>query len=340
MKEPFDFEFPAELQKDLRYSEECPDDFEPKVSYAKVSYQVMPGLSILKQLYSGTNIFSALLHGQVASRVIVTTIVKEAFVAFVYVMHGEVSFQMRGLSEMVVIDQGKCFIFYVPAGVYPSPWIPCQFTLAYFVLHPRLVTKIFDDYPELQLAFSKLLQADPEPAMYPVCSISKSMQVQLRKIGNYQQQRMLATESAIMAQFSELLEAQLQQLNSHQYSSAGTLEIAMRVYEYIRDHAMLGPLPKVEEIADKHNIGHRTLLREFKTRFGITLKDFVNHEKMDAAHYLLVKDRLAVHEVSQRLGYADIQSFSRIFRKYFDYPPAEAKHHPVYKITKVSKNAK
>lgn len=139
---------------------------------------------------------------------------------------------------------------------------------------------------------------------------------------------MLATESAIMSQFSELLEAQLQQLNTHQYSSAGKLEIAMRVYEYIRDHAMIGPLPRVEEIADKHNIGHRTLLREFKTRFGITLKDFINLERMDAAHYLLAKDHLSVTAVSLRLGYGDPQSFSRKFRTHFGYSPSDAVNHP------------
>ncbi|TCD02725.1 helix-turn-helix transcriptional regulator [Pedobacter psychroterrae] len=328
MKEPFDFEYPTELLNDLSYSEECPLDFEPKISYAKVSYQVMANLSVLKQLYSGTNIFTALLYGSVARKVMVNTIVKEAFVAFMYVMKGEVSFQMQGRPERVVIDQGKCFILYVPAGVYSSPWLPGKCTLAYFVLHPRLVAKIFGDYPELHPAFNNLLQQDPEPRLYHVCNISKSMQVQLRKLGSYQQQRKLVTESAILAMFSELLETQLQQLNRHQYSSVGTLEIAMRVYEYIRDHAILGPLPKVEEIADHHHIGHRTLLREFKNRFGITLKDFITQEKMDAAHYLLAKDHLSVTDVSQRLGYGDPQSFSRKFRNHFNYSPSDAVNHP------------
>lgn len=340
MKEPVNFEFPAELISEAITDDRCPKDFYPRISYATVSHQVMSKLRVLKQFYSGSNIYTALLHAEVKESVVVNTRVAKGFLGFFYVMEGEVSFQMQGQLEMVCIERAQCFILYVPPGVYPAPWLPCKSTVAYFVLHTRLVRKTFNDYPELQAPFSKLLQKDSIPGIYHICSISRVMFIQLRKISSYQQDKSLTTEPAILILFNGLLEAQLQQLNTHKYSSIGTLEIAMRVYEYIRDNALLGPLPKVEEIATAHHIGHRTLLREFKNRFGLTLKDFINQEKMDAAHHLLVMDKLAVYKVSQLLGYADVQSFTRIFRSYFDYPPAEAKLHPIWRIRKMSKKAK
>ncbi|TKC07502.1 helix-turn-helix domain-containing protein [Pedobacter frigoris] len=338
MKEPLSFNFPAELLKEISHHDKCPDDLEPKISYAQVNYIVGPKLRLLKQSYSGSNIFITLFHAHITDSFAVTTIVPQAFLGFFYIMEGEINFLMRGKSEMICLKQGTCFVMYVPAGEYSSPWFPGKSMVAYFVLHPHLLGKMHDDYPELQLPIKKLLQNDSDPNIFHVCEISKAMHLYLRNLGNYTQQRILGIEAAILKLFNELLEAHLQQESPQRFSQPGRLEIVIRVYEYIRYHSFLGPLPTVEEFADMFNISHRTLARTFFKTFKVTVKDFCDQEKMDAAHYLIAQDNLSVKSVSERFGYGDPQSFSRKFKKHFGFSPTDAKKHaPFLNTRKVSK---
>jgi len=341
MKEPFAFEFPVELLNEAIYHDECPRHFYPKISYAQVSYMVMPKLQLLKQRYSGSNIYIALLHSQITESLEVTTVVPEAFVGFFYVMEGEISFLMQGKSDMVYLPQGTCFIVYVPPGEYPSPWFTGHSTVAYFVLHRRLIKKMGGGYPELQPVFKKLLQNESDPGLFHVCEISKAMHLHLRNLGSYSQVRILGIEVAILKLFNELLEAHLQQDRPQRFSQPGRLEIVIRVYEYIRYHAFFGPLPTVEEFADKFNISHRTLARTFFKTFRFTVKDFCNQEKFNAAHYLLAHDNHSVKSVSERFGYGDPQSFSRKFKNHFGFSPRDAKKHPpIPRIQIVSKKVR
>lgn len=327
MKEPLTFKFSAELLKEVSHDDKCPEHFEPKISYAQVNYMVGPKMRLIKQLYSGSNIFITLLHAKITDSFAVTTVVPQSFLGFFYVMKGDIGFLMRGNPEMICLNQDTCFVMYVPAGEYSSPWFPCDSMVAYFVLHPHLLGKMFDDYPELQPAITSLLQNDSDPNIYHVCEISKAMRLHLRNLGGYTQQRMLGIEAAILKLFNELLEAHLQQESPQRFSQPGRLEIVIRVYEYIRYHSFLGPLPTIEEFADMFNIGHRTLARTFFKTFKVSIKDFCDQEKMDAAHYLIAQDNLSVKCVSERFGYGDPQSFSRKFRNHFGFSPTDAKKH-------------
>lgn len=339
MKEPFKFNFSDKLLKNAKFYDECPKDFEPKISYAEVSNMVTPHFHLLKQLFSGTNIYTALLASKIEKTVTLTNVIDECCLAFYYVMEGEISLPITGQSELLCIAQGKCFLLYVPKGSYVSDWLPGKSTVAYVVLNRRMVRKMFNDYPELQPIFTKLLDNNPDASFEHLYDISRPMYAQLRRMANFSQQKLLITESAILTLFAELLEMQLQQFGAKSYSSMGRMEIALRVFEYIRLNAFLGPLPKIEKIAEMHHIGHRTLLREFKFRFGYTLKDFINYEKMDAAHYILVHDNISIADLSLRLGYTNVQSFARIFKLYFDYPPAEARLHRDYKLSRFVKKS-
>lgn len=327
MKEPFNITFPIELAATAKVLHECSDDFRYQISYAKPVQTTLPGIKLLKQFYSGSSVYIAMIQAEIAQRVDVVTKVEEAVLAFFYGMEGDISFQMKGIPEMVFIQKGKCFMVYVPAGEYPSPLLPGKSMAVYFVLHQRLMKKVAGDYPEYAAAFQKLLNNDPEPGLFHLADISKAMHSRLLKLGQYKEQKKLGMESVILSLVNDLIEAQLQQVNARQYSSAGRLEIAFRVYEYVQFHAYMGPLEHIDKIAAEFNIGYDTLLRVFKKTFGLTLKDFINKEKMDAARYLLTSDGLSVMDVSQRLGYGDPQSFSRLFKAHFGYPPSEAQDH-------------
>jgi AraC-like DNA-binding protein len=46
---------------------------------------------------------------------------------------------------------------------------------------------------------------------------------------------------------------------------------------------------------------------------------------MDAARQLLQKSEMDISEVCERVGYSDLSSFGKLFRRYYNVSPTEVK---------------
>jgi len=73
-----------------------------------------------------------------------------------------------------------------------------------------------------------------------------------------------------------------------------------------------------------HNISSR-----FKLVIGISIRDYVEGQRMEVAIRLLGNPQLEVYLISASLGYSHQESFSRAFRRYFRCTPSEYRsRHP------------
>lgn len=87
----------------------------------------------------------------------------------------------------------------------------------------------------------------------------------------------------------------------------------------------------VKECTKAHNlhdlsqwagINRRKLTQGFKLLFGCTVQQFLTLQKMVAATALLEhKDRIG--DVANAVGYGDVASFSRAFKRFYGYPPKQ-----------------
>ncbi|WP_322907275.1 AraC family transcriptional regulator [Paenibacillus campi] len=59
----------------------------------------------------------------------------------------------------------------------------------------------------------------------------------------------------------------------------------------------------------------------FKTITGQTISEYMHHERMKRAVYLLTESQLTVAEIAEFLGYQDVSYFYRIFKKTMGMPP-------------------
>jgi two-component system response regulator YesN len=69
---------------------------------------------------------------------------------------------------------------------------------------------------------------------------------------------------------------------------------------------------------------NRTYLSEvFRQKTGIQFVEYLTMIKMERAKILLVERRLKTYEIAEKLGFKDIEYFSRLFKKFTGIPPAE-----------------
>lgn len=79
----------------------------------------------------------------------------------------------------------------------------------------------------------------------------------------------------------------------------------------------------VEKLASECAVSSRQLQRIFKEHLSITPMGFLVILKMEEAEKLLKSGAYNVTEVAYHLGYSDAAYFTRVFKKYFGYPPSK-----------------
>lgn len=78
-------------------------------------------------------------------------------------------------------------------------------------------------------------------------------------------------------------------------------------------------------LAELTGLSSPYLNKLFKRYTGSTLQQYMIRVKMERALHLLGETTMNVTEVAHALGFADVFSFSKRFRKYFGYPPSRLK---------------
>lgn len=79
----------------------------------------------------------------------------------------------------------------------------------------------------------------------------------------------------------------------------------------------------VDEIAGRFHITRRTFERRFKKATFITVSDYIQRVKIEAAKKQLEIGRKSVSEVMLDVGYSDVQTFRDVFKKITDMTPVD-----------------
>lgn len=87
----------------------------------------------------------------------------------------------------------------------------------------------------------------------------------------------------------------------------------------------------ISYITDSLNLSYPYLSKIFKSHYGISLSEYLNTYRINKGKELLQSSELTVSEIAQRVGYNNIQSFQRFFKKYCNISPADYRKH--YTIT-------
>ncbi|GGF61720.1 hypothetical protein GCM10010912_03620 [Paenibacillus albidus] len=91
------------------------------------------------------------------------------------------------------------------------------------------------------------------------------------------------------------------------------------VMEYINEN--LADEIYLDTLAEKLNISSGYLSTYFKEKTGINMVEYINEVRIREATVLLVESQLKILEVAETVGYRNITSFNRMFKKYTGLTP-------------------
>jgi|GEM_PF-1989606 len=79
----------------------------------------------------------------------------------------------------------------------------------------------------------------------------------------------------------------------------------------------------LDVLAEKLNLSSGYLSTYFKEKTGINIVEYVNETRIRKAASLLMDSRLKIKEIAEAVGYRNITSFNRMFKKYTGLKPSE-----------------
>lgn len=93
------------------------------------------------------------------------------------------------------------------------------------------------------------------------------------------------------------------------------------VVEYVNEH--LAEELYLDVLAEKLNLSSGYLSSYFKEKTGMNIVDYINETRIAKATSLLADNRMKINDAAKAVGYQNITSFNRMFKKYTGITPSE-----------------
>lgn len=104
------------------------------------------------------------------------------------------------------------------------------------------------------------------------------------------------------------------------YNLSHPASVIPRTCRFMAEHLEEDNL--IDKVSREVELSRDYLGRIFKARTGFSLSEFSTALKINQAKKLLTESNLKIYEISDRLGYATVDYFSRLFRNYAGQTPA------------------
>ncbi|WNQ09237.1 AraC family transcriptional regulator [Paenibacillus aurantius] len=106
-----------------------------------------------------------------------------------------------------------------------------------------------------------------------------------------------------------------------QHKKAESDHITSFVFDYVNRH--FGSDLSLDIVSAKLNITGAYLSTYFKEKTGTTFTDYINSVRMSKAMELLKDTDLKIQDIAQLVGYYNVASFNRVFKKHSGLTPSE-----------------
>lgn len=97
--------------------------------------------------------------------------------------------------------------------------------------------------------------------------------------------------------------------------------ITQFVLRYVEEH--LEEDISLDTVADKLNISRGYLSTYFKAKTGVNFSDYLNQMRIRRTKEMLADANLKINDISARVGYQNVNSFIRMFKRYSGMTPGE-----------------
>lgn len=141
---------------------------------------------------------------------------------------------------------------------------------------------------------------------HPIENLLHQLLHHYRKPDSYHQTICQHTLMSVLIQASEALGLRK---TSSARSKAQLEHVRRYIVEHYRENLALDDLEAISELSRNY------LIQQFKQAFGLTPKQYLNWVRVQNAKELAVTTSLTIGEIAERVGYADVHTFGRMFKK-------------------------
>ncbi|CAG7648615.1 HTH-type transcriptional regulator YesS [Paenibacillus solanacearum] len=104
----------------------------------------------------------------------------------------------------------------------------------------------------------------------------------------------------------------------------GQNQLGQQVIDYVKRHYSSENL-NITMIGEAFGLTPSYVSKQFKAHTGEALLEFINKMRLEEAKKLLAGQPMAIAEIARSVGYADINTFNRVFKKYEGITPGKFK---------------
>ena len=235
----------------------------------------------------------------------------------------------------VIGGEGNCY-----HNGNPVPFVPND-----IIITPNNVTHkiIASDKSELRFAYLGFLFADSQSntinelsdfyhaAPHPVCHDKTNLyEILLKCISEFSGQKsyndtmietyliqfLISVYRNMACQKQRLLQDGQKLDFKADYSS----EMVYKTIRYVEQNIFSGL--QISEISSKLGYHPCYLSPRFKEQMGMTLQDYISRKKIQKSIEMMTKQNFSVSQASEKLGYSNVQAFSRAFKRNTNVSPS------------------
>jgi YesN/AraC family two-component response regulator len=79
----------------------------------------------------------------------------------------------------------------------------------------------------------------------------------------------------------------------------------------------------IMDVADQLDISYSYLSKIFRIKTSVTLSDYLNNVRIEKSKMFLATTFLTLNEIAEKVGYNNVQSYQRFFKKYLNITPGD-----------------
>ncbi len=106
-------------------------------------------------------------------------------------------------------------------------------------------------------------------------------------------------------------------LSARKYHSDPTV---LSIQQWLEEH--FDDRFTIDGVAEQFGLSNRSLIRRFKTAIGMPPSNYLQEIRLDAARKRLEQTNLSIEEITHQIGYEDISSFTKLFKRKTGFTPS------------------
>jgi len=272
---------------------------------------------VRQQIYSSGGSILALVTISVTSHTLLQVRCPKGFTALQYTLKNKSFAYLAGHGNLPLFEYTYT-LQYIPEGIHKILLAPGTYQYLYMASAELLNSLAKHDQNIQRLVqYQDTTNADGAFAeRHPFDGTVNELLKKLQSIGASSPQ----TPFDVSFLVSSFVLHYYEQLKNNDTSRKG-ISLKARLNAFLANHIDSAVVDIIQQLRENFYINRKPLATYWKKANAQSPRNSVKSLRMTFALYLLVVERLPVHEVSKRLNYSDQFVFSRLFSKYYGVAP-------------------